>query len=82
MKTKYNYGEAIVHVIDQTLLGFLAFLFLACCGFLLLCSIFLFLVGMFGWVGAIVAGAVISLSIIALLVKREIKEKGRIYEKH
>lgn len=82
MKTKYDYSAVIEHVIGRNILGFLAFLFLVCCGILLTCVIVLVVVGMLGWVGAMFVGAVISVGTITILVKREIKKRGRIYEKH
>lgn len=82
MKTKYDYSAVIEHVINYNLLGFLAFIFLLISGFVFTCILFLVFVGMFGWYGALFVGSAVSIGIITFLVKREIKERGRLYEKH
>lgn len=82
MKTKYDWWRAAVNVMNHNFLGFMASAILL--GACIACAMVLveILLKTFGVIGVIIAGVTIALLTIGGLTYREIKVRGRRYEKY
>lgn len=79
---KYDYLEAAKQVMDRTVIGFLASLYLMIVAVCLFLFILIVLAKIFGFLSIIVVGVLVSISIIVGMTIYRVKKKGYRYAKY